>query len=146
MSAPFTAHYCLLKFPMTYGRMPPWLKYASSTYTYTPLISSHIIKAFENWVFNFTYLSVKVDCASERLSIVGSNGNILSRSYLLYICREVNRVEFVTRQSQWVCIFTGLKTQRNDSHFNQVASVNPLKTLCYHNFNALENPNLVCLS
>lgn len=130
--------YCLVRFLITYGRIPPWLKYANSTCKMPPRQNHNIDDKSEGtWIVTSVYLGVEAGFACESLASVGCDRDVLSRPNLADVAREINGESFVSRQPESFSVLAFLEAQRNDSHSNQVASVNPLKALRNHRFHSL---------
>lgn len=78
------------------------------------------------------YLSVKAKGAVERFSIIRRDCDILTWLYLAYVAWEANGVTLMSGEAKCLSIFPGLETKRNNTHANQIATVDSLKALRYY--------------
>ena len=84
------------------------------------------------------YLCVKAKCAAERFSVVGRDCHILARTDLTDVGRKVNGEPLMSSKAECISIFPSFEAERDDSHPNQVATVDPLKALRNHCFHTLK--------
>lgn len=85
-------------------------------------------------ILNFD-ISVKSAFSREYLSIIATNNNVLVNLKITLL--KINGVSFSSSQAEGISILTFLEFEWQDSHADQVRSVDSFEWLGDHNLNSL---------